>query len=94
MSNIVDRTGPVMFALLADVFNTYADTLDYPITDLVLRPTNKPYTMTMQWKCAPMWETGNCYEIRKKFQLFAIDIFKSFGYFVEVDHPGALNVAG
>lgn len=89
--NLTERNGAVMLGLLNEAFNMFCDTLNYPIADVHIVPTSQPFTLLLEWKCAPMWETGNAYEIRAKLQTFALDLFKQFAYLVRIDHPEQLD---
>lgn len=91
MINLYERQSVHMISLYDLAFKTFAETLDYPIADVKVMPSSKPFTFILNWRCATMWETGNAFQIRQKFQEFSLDLFKSLGYITVIEHPEALN---
>lgn len=89
--HLTERSSFAMSEMLALATQMFAETLDYPIADVKVVPTSKPFLLSLTFKCAPMWETGNAYQIRQKFVEFSLEMFKHFGYLIEVHEPEAFN---
>lgn len=89
--NLSERSSFAMQELLGLAMKMYAETLDYPITNVKVVPTTKPFLLSLTFQCAAMWETGNAYQIKQKFQWQSLELFKAFGYLIQIEDPEALD---
>lgn len=89
--HLTERSSYAMQDLLTTAMKMFTETLDYPIADVQVLATTKPFLLTMSFRCAAMWETGNAFQIKQKIQQFSLDLFKSFGYLILIEDPATLD---
>lgn len=91
MNPALHSSAGVMLGALQEVFEQFADTLEYPISNVDLRTTTKSFIFQMNWKCAPHTDWQTVPDIKKAMQQFSLELFKTHGYLVKINDPEVIT---
>lgn len=87
MNTSLTSSAGAVLGVFYDAFVEFASTLDYPIGDIKITSSAKPFTFHMTWACPEVHERFTYEDITWEFKHFALDLFKSFGFLVVVKNP-------
>lgn len=87
MNTALTSSAGAVLSAYNDAFTEFASTIEYPVYDIKISPTAKPFTFSMNWKCPEVVGNFTSEDVKYDLKVFSIDLFKVFGYIVMVNEP-------